>query len=111
MCSSDLGLGRIVGKTAQMQHLAPLSQESTNVRSRIHGAGQDLGMLMWGLGLADQAAEDAGQRNGFLHGPAWRRGGQRLQMEREVVFDGGGGLNGFDFEGGTDVGEGTGTEG
>lgn len=107
----ELRLGGIMGKTAQVQHFAPLGQEGTNVRSRIHGAGQDLGVLVRGLRLANQAAEDAGQRNGFLHGPSWRCWGERLQVEGEVVFDGGGGLDGFNFEGGTDVGEGAGTEG
>lgn len=103
-------LRRIMGQTAQVQHLAAFRQESTDIRPGIHGASHDLGVFMRRLGLADQSSEHSSQSDGLLHGPSRRSGGQSLQMEGEVVLDGGGGLDGFDFEGGADVGERAGAE-
>lgn len=107
----QLGLRGVVGESAQMKNLAALGQEGTNVRSGIHGTGEDLGMLMRGLRLPDQAAQHSGQGDGLLHSAPGRGGSQRLQVEGKVVLDGGGGLDGLDFEGGADVGERAGAEG
>lgn len=106
----QLRLCSIMGKATEMEHLATLSQESTNVRSGIHGPRQDFRMLVRRLGLADQTAEHTREGNSFLHGPSRRSGRQGLQVEGKVVLNGGRGLNGFDFQSGTDVGEGAGTE-
>lgn len=104
-------LSGIVGQTAQVKHLAPFGQESPNIGVCIHGPSENLGVLMGRLRLADQAAQHTGQRDRLLHGTAWRGGGQCLQMEWEVVLDGGGGLDGLDLEGSADVGEGAGSKG
>lgn len=90
-----------------MEDLAALRQEGTNVGAGIHRPGEDLGVLVRGLGFADEPAEDAGQGDGLVHGASGGGGGQGLQVEGKVVLDGSGGLDGFDFEGSADVGEGT----
>lgn len=100
-----------MGQAAQVEDLAALRQEGANIRSCVHGASQDFGMLMRGLRLADQTSEDSGQRDGFFHGPPRRRRRQCLQMERKIVLDWRGGLDGFDLEGSTDIGQGAGTKG
>ena len=104
-------LSSVMGQTAQMQNLAAFGQKGTHIGSGIHGTGHDLGVLVWGLRLADQAPQDTGEGDGFLHSTAGGGGGQGLQVERQVVFDGGGGLNGLNFEGGTDVGQRAGAKG
>lgn len=106
----QLRLCGVVRQAAQVQDLAALSQESAHISVRIHRAGQDLGVLVGRLRLADQAAEHASERDGLLHGTARGGRGQCLQVEGQVVLDGGGGLHGLHFEGGADVGEGAGTE-
>jgi hypothetical protein len=58
---------------------------------------------MSGLGLANKTTEHAGQGHSFVHSTARRSWGQSLQVERKVVLDRGGGLDGFNFEGGTNV--------
>ena len=94
-----------------MEDLAALGQESPDVGVGIHGAGQNLGVFMRRLGLADQTPEHAGEGNRLLHGTARGGGGQCLQVERKIVLDGSGGLDGLDLEGSADVGEGARTEG
>lgn len=101
----QFGLRGVMGQTTEVQDLAALRQEGAYISPGIHGPGQDLGMLMRGLRFADKAPEDAGQGDGLLHGAAGRGGGQGLQMERQVVLDGGRRLDGFDFESGTDIGQ------
>jgi hypothetical protein len=100
----------VVGQTAQMENLAALCQEGTNVRSGVHGPSQDLRVLVRRLRLADQATEDASQSDGLLHCPTRRGGGQCLKMEWEVMLDRSGGLNRFDFKRSADVRKGAGTE-
>lgn len=99
-----------MGQAAQMKDLAALCQEGANIRSCVHGTGQDFGMFMRGLRLADQTSEDSGQRDGFFHGPPRRRWRQCLQMERKIVLDWRGGLDRFDLEGSADIGQGAGTK-
>ena len=106
----QLRLRRVVGQTTQMEDLAALGKEGPHIGTSIHRPSHDLRMIEGRLGLADQPPQHASQRNGLLHGPAGRRGGQGLQMEWEVVFDRRGGLNGLDFQGGADVGQRTGAE-
>lgn len=68
-------------------------------------------MVTLGLGLANQAAQDTSEGDGLVHGAARRSRSQRLKMEGQVVLDGSAGLDGFNLEGGADVGQGGGTEG
>jgi hypothetical protein len=68
-------------------------------------------MLMSGLGLPNQSPENSGQCNGLVHGPTGGSGRQSLQVEWKVMLDWGRGLNRFDFERSTDVGERAGTKG
>jgi hypothetical protein len=42
-----------MGKTTHVENLAAFRKESADIRSGVHGAGQDLRMLVWGLRLAD----------------------------------------------------------
>lgn len=104
-------LSSIVGQTAEVQDLAALSQEGTDVGPGIHRTGKNLGVLVRGLRLADQTAEDTGEGDGLLHGAAGGSGSQSLQVERQIVFDRSGGLNGFNLESGADVGKRAGAKG
>lgn len=104
-------LRSVMGQTAEVQDLATFRQKGTDIGSGIHGTGQNLGMLMRRLRLADQTAQHTSEGDGFLHGTAGGSGGQGLQVEGQVVFDGRGGLDGLDFESGADVGEGAGAKG
>ena len=99
----ELRLCGVVGQTRHVQDLASLGQEGAHVGASIHGTGQDVRVLVRGLGLADQATEDARQGNSLFHGTSGRGRGQSLQVEGEVVLDGGAGLDSLDLEGGTDV--------
>lgn len=107
----QLRLCRIVGQATEVKNLAALSQEGPDVGVSIHGAGQDLGVLVRRLRLADQAPEHTGQSDRFLHGTARGGGGQGLEVEGKVVLDGSGRLDGLDLESSADVGEGAGAEG
>jgi hypothetical protein len=80
-----------------VKDLATFGEESTNVSASIHGARENLGMLMRRLRLADESFENASQGDGFLHCAAGRGRGESLQVERQVVFDRGRGLYGLDF--------------
>jgi hypothetical protein len=106
----QLGLGGVVGQTTEMENLASLGQKSAHIGVGIHGASEDLWVFLGRLGFANQTAEDPGEGDRLLHGTARRGGSQCLQVEGQVVFDGSRGLNGLDFEGSTDVGEGAGSE-
>lgn len=106
-----LRLRGVVRQAGHVQDLATLGKESADIGAGIHGPGEHIGVLMGRLGLADQAAEHASERHGFLHGTAGRRRGQSLQVEGEVVLDGGARLHSFNLEGGTDVGQRRGPEG
>jgi hypothetical protein len=106
----ELGLGGVVGKTAHVEDLAALRQEGSHVCASVHGASEDIGVLMGRLRLADQTAEDSCKSDGLLHGTARRGGGQGLQVEGQVVLDRGRRLNGLNLKGGTDVGQGAGAE-
>lgn len=99
----ELRLGRVVGEAAHVEDLAALRQEGADVGTGIHGAGQDVGVLVGRVGLADQAAEDSGESDGLLHGAAGRGGSESLQVEGQVVLDGSRRLDGLDLEGSTDV--------
>lgn len=107
----ELGLGGVMRKSAHVKDLATLRQESTHVCAGIHGAGEDIGVLVGRLRLADQTAKDSCKGDGLLHGATRRGGSQSLQVERQVVLDGSRGLDGLNLKGSTDVGQGTGAEG
>lgn len=106
----ELGLGGIVGQAGHVKNFTSLRQESTNIGSGVHWTGQDIGVLLGGLGLANQTPQDSGECNGLLHGTAGRSRSQCLQMKGEVVLDGCAGLDGLDFKSRTDVGEHRGAE-
>jgi hypothetical protein len=93
-----------------MENLAALCQEGTNIRSGIHGSSQDLRVLVRRLRLPNQAAENASQSDGLLHGPAGRGGGQCLKVEGEVMLDRSRGLDRFNFKRSADVGKRAGAE-
>jgi hypothetical protein len=88
-----------------VKNLAALRQEGANISTGIHGSGEDIWVLMGWLRLADQTTEHSGQCDGLLHSSAWRSWRQGLQVEGQVVLDRGAGLDGFDLERSTDVGE------
>jgi hypothetical protein len=107
----ELGLSGVVGKAAHVEDLAALRQEGSHVCAGVHGAGEDIGVLVGRLGLADQTAENSCKSDGLLHGTTRRGGSQGLQVEGQVVLDRGRRLNGLNLEGGTDVGQGAGAKG
>lgn len=100
-----------MGQTAHVENFAAFGQEGTNIGPGIHGTSQDFGVLMRGLRLANQTPEDSSQSDGFFHRTSGRRGSQGLEVERKVVLDGCGRLDGLNFEGGTDVGQRAGAKG
>ena len=107
----ELRLGSDMGETAHMEDLAALRQESTHVGAGVHGTGENIRMLVRGLRLADQTAENSRKSDSLLHGTTGRGGSQSLQVEGQVVLDGSRRLDGLNLEGGTDVGQGAGAEG
>jgi hypothetical protein len=98
-------------KTIQVEDLATLSEESTNVSTSIHGVGQDVGMVVEGLGLPNQTTQDASKGHGLFHSTARRRRCKSLQVERQVMLDWSGGLHRLHFQSSTDVGEAGGSKG
>lgn len=107
----QFGLGGVVGQAAHVKNLAALGKESPDVGTSIHGPGEDVGVVLWGLRLADQAAKDTSEGDGLLHGASGRGRSKSLQVEGQVVLDGSRGLDGFNLKGGTDVSEGAGAKG
>lgn len=103
-------LGSVMWQATEVKNLAPLGEEGPDIGVRIHRTGEDFGMLVRRLRLANQTPQDPGESNGLIHGTARRGGGQCLQVEGQVVLDGGRRLDGLDLEGGADVGERTGAE-
>ena len=106
----ELRLGSVVGQSGHVQNLTPLRQECTDVGACIHRARENIGVLVSGLGLADEPAKNASEGDRLLHCSARRGRGEGLQVEGQVVLDGGAGLDGLDLEGSTDVCEGRGAE-
>ncbi len=100
-----------MGQARHVQDLAALREEGADIGTGVHGTSEHVGVLMGRLGLANQAAEHAGQGDSLLHGPAGRRRSQGLQVEGQVVLDGGAGLDSLDLQGSTDVGQRGGPEG
>ena len=49
----ELRLRRVVRKTAHVEHLAPFRQECSDVGPRVHGSGEDVGMLVRRLRFPD----------------------------------------------------------
>ena len=74
----ELRLSSVVGQAGHVKDLASFRQESPNVGTSIHGPGEDIGMLLGWLRLADEAAKDPSQGDGLLHGPTWGSGRQSL---------------------------------
>lgn len=60
-------------------------------------------MLIRRLGLPDQTAENTSEGDSFVHSPARRSGGERLEMEGQVVLDGSTRLHRLDLESRTDI--------
>lgn len=100
-----LRLRSIVRKTAHVKNLATLRQERTNIGSGVHGASQDLGMLVSWLRFTDQTLENASKCDSLFHRPARRGRSKSLEVERKIVLDRRGRLDGFDLKSSTDVGE------
>lgn len=107
----QLGLRRVMRKTAHVEDLAALRQEGANICPGIHWAGEDVRVLVRWLRLADKTPKDASKGDRLFHSPPRRRGGQCLQVEREVVLNRSGRLDRLDLEGGADVGQSARTEG
>lgn len=102
----ELGLCGVVRKARHMQNLAALGEEGADISASIHGSGENVGVLVWRLGLADEAAEHSGKSDSLLHRTARRCRSEGLQVEGKVVLDGGAGLHGFNLERGANIGQG-----
>ena len=107
----QLRLGCVVRETTHVQDFATLGEESPHVGTSIHGTGEDVGVLLRRLRLADKTTKDSGQGDSLFHRTTRRGGCKSLQMEWKVVLDGCRGLDGFDLESGTDVRQGAGAKG
>ncbi len=107
----QFGLGGVVRQTVHVEDFATFFQESIYISSGIHGASQDIRMLVNGLRLPNKTSQNPGKRNCLFHGTT--RGGrrQRLQVEGQVVLDWCRRLHRFHFQGSTNVREGTGAKG
>lgn len=99
----QLGLSSIMRQTRHMQDLAPLRKERPDICPGVHRSGQNIGVVVRRLGLANQTAENAGQGNSFFHGTARRGGSQSLEVERQIMFNGSARLHWLDLESGADV--------
>jgi hypothetical protein len=55
----QLRLGGVMGKTRHVKHLAALRQEGTNIGASVHGAGENIRVLVGRLRLADESFEHA----------------------------------------------------
>ena len=106
----QLRLGGIVRQARHVQNLAALRQESANVSTGIHRPGKHIRMLMSGLRLANQAAQDTGKGDSFLHSTARRRRSKSLQMEGQVVLDGSAALDSLHLKSRADVSKRRGAE-
>ena len=84
----ELRLCGVVGQATHVEDLASLGQKGTHVGAGVHGLGEYVGVLLWGLAFADQAAKYPGKRHSLFHSPPWRGGGQCLQVKGQVVLDG-----------------------
>lgn len=107
----ELRLGSVVRQTRHVQNLAALRKESADVGAGIHGPSEHIRMLMRRLRLPDQTTEHAGESYSFLHSTARRRRRQGLQVEGQVVLDGGTGLDGLNLQGGANISQRRGPEG
>jgi hypothetical protein len=70
-----------------MQDLAPLRQEGTDIGTSVHGACENVWVLMRRLRLVDQTPEDSGQCHRFFHSPPRRSWRKSLEVEGEVMLD------------------------
>lgn len=93
----ELRLRSIVRQARHVKDLAALRKESTNISASVHGPGQDIGVLVGRLRLADEPTKDTSQSHGFFHGPTRRSGSESLQVERQIVLDRSAGLNRFNL--------------
>jgi hypothetical protein len=93
-------------ESTHVQDFAALRQEGAHVGTGIHGTGENVGVLVGRLRLANQTTENSSQSDGLLHGTAGRGGSQGLQVEGKVVLDGSRRLDRLDLESGTNVGQG-----
>lgn len=99
----ELRLGCVVGQARHVEHLAPFGEEGPDVRTGIHWASEHVRVLIGGLGLPDQTAEDTSEGDSFVHSPAGRGRGESLEMEGQVVLDGSTRLHRLDLESRTDI--------
>lgn len=87
----ELALGGVVRKTAKMQDLGALAQESTHVAARIERAGKDVWVARWvrlrGTRLLRQRPQAASQSESLLQSAARRGRCERLEMERQTTSD------------------------
>lgn len=87
-----------------MKDFAPFRKKSTNIGSCIHGSGENIGVLLRGLRLANQTTENSRERDSFLHSAARRRWSEGLKMKGQIMFDRSARLDGLNLERSTDVG-------
>jgi len=102
----ELGLGSVMRKTGHMQDLAAFRQKGADISSGVHRTSEHIRVLVTRLGLANQATENTGKGDGFLHGTTGRGGSKSLQVERQVVLDGCTGLDGLHLKGSTYISQG-----
>lgn len=82
-------LGGVVWQATEVKNLTPFGKESPDICVGIHRTGQNLGVLVRRLRLADETPQDPSESNGLVHSTTRRGGRQCLQVEGEVVLDGG----------------------
>lgn len=68
-------------QTRHVQNLASLRQKGAYVGTSIHGASENIGMVLGRLRFPDQAAKNSSQCHGLFHCATRRGRGQSLQME------------------------------
>jgi hypothetical protein len=70
-----------------MENLTSLLEKSVHIGSCIHGASQDLRVLMCGLRLADETSKNPLQGDCLFESTARRGRRQCLQVKGQVVLD------------------------
>ena len=107
----QLRLRSVMRQTRHVQNLASLGKEGANIGACIHGTGQNVGVLLRGLRLANEASKDSRESNSLFHCSSRRGRGKSLQVEGQVVLDGSTSLNRLDLQSGADVRQHRGAEG
>ena len=106
----EFRLCSVMGKTAHVQNLTPLREESANVGAGIHWFCEHVGVVLRRLGFADESSEHACKCDCLFHSPPWRGRSEGLQVERQVVLNRRRRLHRLNLKGSADIGQGTGAE-